>query len=300
MGDISIFTLNISALSSLFRLGVSLLVLFVAARAPLKRKYHYVFMLFLAVGGILQGSSFVYGQLSDNPETYANRVWWTWFATYLREPLLYLFILLFVSSSVNGVSRYTFAGVCAYSFAVIGMLLVDPSLIYTSPRSTPIGFASRTGSLIPYLDPFFGISSLVLIPALLGPAALIHRYRSQKSTVVRGQIKFLLVGMVLFAVGYLAFSLGRYTGGINPRTFFDGAGMVALLVGLRKHGFSAISPVPEIQSKVPLRYNLSQKFSYLSLEPEPKQSLEVFSNLALNENHGLCITRTPPSEIRET
>ncbi len=298
MGEV-IFSLNLIALGWLATLAVSLLTLFYAIRIPLKRTYNYIYILFV-VDTVIWSSLVFYSQTADSTETFYARAWWNLLvgSPPQRLAILYSFTIFFVHSKPGRI-RYTLLPLFAWAFAFIGMLLVDRTLIFSRPRITPIGFGSGPGSLTPYLAPY-AVDITTTIITILIVALLLGHYRLQRSSVTRGQIRYLLGGVLLVAAAAYSFYVAQYLGGISLLSYLSAASIAVMLMGLRKHGFFAITPQPETQSKVPLRFDLAQGASYLAFEPEPKQSFEIFSNLALNGRNGLCITRSFPESIRET
>ncbi|MBI4362972.1 MAG: DUF835 domain-containing protein [Euryarchaeota archaeon] len=59
------------------------------------------------------------------------------------------------------------------------------------------------------------------------------------------------------------------------------------------------TPVSETPSQAPARHTLPPGHLYLAKEERPRRSLEVFTDLATHDTHGLAITRTPPQTIRD-
>ncbi|MBI2127116.1 MAG: DUF835 domain-containing protein, partial [Thaumarchaeota archaeon] len=254
------------------------------------------FLAFTAFAVLWQAAG-TYGYTSPDPGIYTARAWWTYLFSYFRTILLYTFIMVFASPKM-GRLKYTLVPVYGAAFVQIGMLFLDPKLIFTRPRNTPLGFSAGAGLAAPYLNPY-GINLDGVITYGLMIAVLVRRYPFQ-SHILKGQMRYLIAGVTLSAGARFAFYLSQYLAGISLLPYLSSAGAVAILLGLKKHGFFDITPIAEMRSEIPLRYNLSQGFAYLAFEPEPKQSFEVFSNLALNEYYGLCITRSSPSSIRGT
>ncbi len=299
MSGIIVLNITPTVVGGLVRLAITLVTLYYATRIPLKRDYHYAFVAFLAAV-VLWSSLAIYGQGADSVEAYTERTLWTFLvALPIQGALICNMILLFVNLKISQLQKFTLIALYSYVFIIDGILLLYPSALITRGRSTPLGYVAGVGSLTPYLNPY-GVSMAGVIYTLLTIVVLIRYYRSQHSPFVRGQIRYLIPGLFVFFAGYQSYFGAQQYVGINLLPYLTAFGLIIMLVGLSKHGFFAITPVAEMQSKVPLRYNLPQASAYLAFEPEPKQSFEIFSNLALNGYHGLCITRSSPNNISET
>ncbi len=285
-------SLNPLSLGQAVTLLITLLVLLYAVRIPLKRRYHWIYIIFVSDLAVMAGVVAV-AQLDNSAETFLPKMWWAWFlGAPLQLALFYHFALDFISHKMGRVQRYTLWGTYAFLFIWWGMLLWSPDLLLTQPKRTPAGWIVSPGTLTPYLFPF-GISLPSTTVGLLISAALAKHYHSIKSSFKRGRTKYLLVGIILLVTGYLSLSIAIYIGGISLLPFFSVSSAATLLVGLRKYGFFVVTPVTEVSSELQLRYNLSQG-PYLVTETKPNYAFEVFSNFALNGNQGLCISRFPP------
>ncbi|MCS4537799.1 MAG: DUF835 domain-containing protein [Thaumarchaeota archaeon] len=130
-------------------------------------------------------------------------------------------------------------------------------------------------------------------------AVLVWDYHFRPSSLARGQIRFFLTAVLLYALGVFAFALTPYfqTYGLLPYSIT--IALVVLLMGLRKHGFFHIDPLIRKSSNEPIS-NLSKGTSYLAIEPEPKSSFGLLSDAALGGHQTFCITRSSPEIIRKT
>lgn len=274
-----------------------LVALLYAVRAPLKKRYHYVFIVFASVL-IFWTVPTMFSQMTDDPTTAVARAWWGWFGAFARLPLLYTFVLFYTSHRI-GKLWYTLIPVYLFAAIQTALFSIDDSFFRGQPRISQTGFSTGPGTLTPYLNPL-GINIETMILSVPIFVLLARHYNLQQSTVVRSQVRYFIVGSFIFVGGRFSFFIAQVFSGPNLLPFLSAVGVVVMLLGLRKHGFFAVVPVSEPQLGAPLRYNLLQGFSYLAIEPEPKQSFEVFSNLALNEYDGLLITRSSPNSIRDT
>ncbi len=277
---------------------ITLLVLLYAVKIPLKRRYHWIYIIFVTDLAVMAGIVAV-AQLDKSAETFHPKIWWAWFlGAPLQLALFYHFALDFISNKMGRFQRYTLWGTYGFLFIWWGMLLWNPNLLLTQPKRIPVGWVVSPGILTLYLSPF-GISLPSTTVGLLISAALAKHYRSVKSSFTRGRTKYLLAGAILLVAGYISLSIAIYIGGISLLPFFSIASVAALLIGLRKYGFFAVTPVTETPSEQSLIYNLSQG-PYLVIENKPNYSFEVFSNFALNGYQGLCISRFPLEDVHET
>jgi len=299
VNDGIVFSLSPAVVGGLFRLAVASLILIYAIRIPLKRNHHYLFMVFVATIVLWSVLAF-YGQTADNVEAYTERARWTFMLAMAPQyAFLYHSVLHFVSPKLNKPQKFTLFVAYCYVIIINGILMLYPSLLFTRARTTALGYVAGPGSLTPVLNPY-GVSISTVIYTVLITTILVRYFRSRRSPLVRAQIRYLLGGYLIYTAGTLQWFGAQYFGGISLLPYLTSGGLVVILFGLSRHGFSAIIPMAEMQSKVPLRYDLPQGSTYLAFEPEPKQSFEVFSNLALNGHYGLCITRSSPSSIRES
>lgn len=290
-------SLNPLSLGQMVTLLITLLVLLYAIRIPLKRRYHWIYIIFVADLAVMAGIVAV-AQLDKSAEIFFPKIWWAWFlGAPLQLALFYHFALDFISHKRGGFQRYTLWGAYAFLFIWWGMLLWNPDLLLTQPKRIPVGWVVSPGILTPYLFPF-GISLPSTTVGLLISAALAKHYRSVKSAFTKGRTKYFLIGAILLVAGYVSLSIAIYIGGISLLPFFSISSVATLLVGLRKYGFFAVTPVTEAPSKQSLIYNLSQG-PYLVTETTPNYSFEVFSNFTLNGYQGLCISRLSTEDIRE-
>lgn len=291
-------SLNPLSLGQAITLLITLLVLLYAARIPLKRRYHWIYIIFVVDLAVMAGVVAV-AQLDGSAETFLPKMWWAWFlGAPLQLALFYHFALDFISHKMGRVQRYTLWGAYTFLFIWWVMLLWSPDLLLTQPKRTPAGWIVSPGTLTPYLFPF-GISLPSITVGLLISAALAKHYHSIRSSFTRGRTKYLLAGIILLVAGYLSLSVAIYMGGISLLPFLSASSAAALLIGLRKYGFFVVTPVTEVPSEQSLVYNLSQG-PYIMTETKPNYAFEVFSNFALNGYQGLCIGRFPPEDIRET
>jgi hypothetical protein len=128
---------------------------------------------------------------------------------------------------------------------------------------------------------------------------LFRYYRSEKSSLMRGQTRYLIVGLILFFAGFYAFYLTQHIPSIpSLLNVFGAGGDFILLLGLRKKGFYSVKPVAETATaEGPIMYPLEDGRSYLV--HDPKAAFEGFSELVRSGHEGLLITRTVPAEVRK-
>lgn len=277
----------------------SLLVVAYAIRMPWKKRHHWIFIVWLILMVLLFSASFR-AQLSNSAEEFLARIWWgNFFGFPIQMILIYHFILSFVSPRLSKTQLITLFGAYGYALFWWGSLIFDPDLVLGKARLTLTGWIGGRGSLTPYIHPA-GIGLIYVAMDILIFIALFRYYRSTKTPLVKQQIQYLSVGIVILSVAFYSFGLAQYLGGLNIVPYLSPLAMTVLLLGLRKHGFFAITPVAEEPSKTLLGYSLPQGTTYLVLEQDSQHAFMVFRDFAQHGCFGLCISRSSPEKIRET
>ena len=243
-----------------------------------------------------------WAQLADDAETFYSRIWWgNIFGFPFQMVLIYHFILSFTSSRLTKKQMLTLIGAYGYIVFLWGTLIFNPTFIMGTPRLSSTGWIGGAGPLSQYASPY-GIGLIFIACDILIYISLFTFHRSKKSPLLRQQIIYLSFGILILSIAYHSFFLARYLGGLNIVPYLAPVSMGLMLLGLRKHAFFSIAPEPEILqiSRTELVQELKNGFTYLIIEPVPKQSFEVFSNLVLSGYLGLCVSRYSPDKIRET
>jgi hypothetical protein len=175
---------------------------------------------------------------------------------------------------------------------------VDPRFLGNGKWAlNAFGWANGSGTGDVYLRPY-NIDIFVTLIGILAFFLLIRYYRSQKSDLLRGQTKYIIIGLLLFFVGFYSLYISRATGGPNPQDLIGAAGDFILLLGLRKKGFYSVTPMVETATvEGPVRYALEDGRSYLA--HDQKAAFEGFSEAVRRGHEGLLITRIFPTEVRE-
>jgi hypothetical protein len=190
----------------------------------------------------------------------------------------------------------------AYGIATVQLPIAigDSSFFYGKQVLSPFGWAAGPGTSDPYLRPS-GIDVLTAVTGVLVFALLFRYYRSEKSPLVRGQTKYLILGLLFFFASAFAIGISRDLGAAtipNPQAFLASIGDFVLLLGLRRKGFYSVTPVAETATAAaPLKYPLQDGHSYLARDPNT--SFEAFSDLVRNGREGLLITRRYPADVRK-
>jgi len=295
----NIFGLNFEAVSALVRVVVTPIIIYLTIRIPFKRTYHWMFMI-LSLVFLLMASAVVWYELSPDAATAYARVWLldVW-QTRLQAVLIFQFVVYFIARKSNLWQKLVIIGGYAYVIATVELpLAIDPSFITGPSVLSSLGWNSVPGTSDQYLRPY-GIDIFTTVVAVLIFSLLILHYRSEKSPLVRGQTKYLILGIGFFVASAFAVAISRDLGAAtlpNPQQFLAAIGDFILLLGLRKKGFYSVVPVAAT-SPVPILYPLEEGRSYLA--HDAKTSIEAFTNLVRNGREGLLITRTFPDDARK-
>jgi len=304
-----IFGLDVFAIENLLRVVVTLVIIFFTLRIPFKRRYHWMFLV-VEIALLWYTAAAFYNQLAPNAATaYAIGTSWetagNWAYTRVQILLIFQFVVYFVSRRVSLWEKLVLIGGYVYAIATVWVpLVVDPSFLVTTGTdiATPFGWSfPGFGTSGPYLRPD-GIdiyTTLMTIPLFF---LLLRYYRSEKSPLVRGQTKYLIVGLVIFIAGFYVFYVTVYLNessiASSIQNLSGAAGDLVLLLGLRKNGFYSVKPVAETATaEGPIRYPLEDGRSYLARDQ--KSAFEGFSELVRNGHEGLLITRIVPAEVRK-
>jgi len=297
-----IFGLSIGAVIALVRTVVTAVIVVLTLRIPYKRKYVWMFlvvevaMLWYSVASFNEAiapTAATYYTLASTWYTAPNLVY-----TRVQVLLIFQFLVYFVSRRVSLWEKLVLVGGYAYAIATVWVpLVVDPSFLATGAHITVFGWSLNLGTSDPYLRPD-GIdiySTLMAIPIFF---LLFRYYRSEKSPLVRGQTKYLIVGLIIFFAGFYVFYITTYLGGLpSLLNLFSAGGDFVLLLGLRKKGFYSVTPTAETATTaVPIKYPLQEAHSYLA--HDQKAAFESFSELVKSGHEGLMITRTFPQNVR--
>jgi hypothetical protein len=298
-----IFGLDIQAIFSLVRFVVTAVIVVLTIRIPYKTRYHWMFLVveiaLLWYSGWLTyivnaPTGAVFYERQTTLYTAAN-----WVYTRVQVLLLFQFVVYFVSRRVNLWEKIVLVVGYAYAVATVWVpLVIDPSFLATPSSLVSVtGAAGGAGTSYKYLRPD-GIdiyTTLMVIPIFF---LLFRYYRSDKSPLVRGQTKYLIVGMTLFYAGFYAVYFTTGTSLPNLNQFLAAGGDFILLLGLRKKGFYSVKPIAETATaEGPIMYPLEDGRSYLA--HDPKAAFEGFSELVRNGHEGLLITRIVPAEVRK-
>lgn len=227
----------------------------------------------------------------------ASLVWVGVFGPYLQFPLLYLFVVKFVNPNMSKFQKYTLIGAFVWGVFLLAVGLLDTPLVSTAGHRTVIGWTLTAGPLRRFYTPF-GIPVPNTIVGILTLLLLFRYYRSQKSLLMKSQLRYLAVGILIFLAANLTGQVAIFLGLPNFYNLVYSAGSVVLLVGLRRHGSYTLTLTAETAPVVPLRHTLQEGRSYLGRDYQ--ESFQSFSELVKNGYSGLCITRSSPEDIRGT
>jgi hypothetical protein len=302
-----IFGLTTNAIIALVRFVVTAVIIVLTLRIPYKRKYVWMFLI-VEIAMLWFSGWLVYIQNAPTAAAYFERqtTLYTaanWAYTRVQVLLIFQFVVYFVSRKVSLWEKIVLVGGYAYAIATVWVpLVIDPSFLATPDpihTVTVFGVGGGGGTAAPYLRPD-GIdiySTLMAIPIFF---LLFRYYRSEKSPVMRGQTKYLIVGLILFLAGFYVFYLTQNIPTSVPSllNLFNAGGDFVLLLGLRKKGFYSVTPTAETATaEGPAKYPLEEGRSYLA--HDPKAAFEGFSELVRSGHEGLLITRIVPAEVRK-
>lgn len=299
----TVFGLSYGAIAALVRMIVAPIVIVLTLRIPFKRTYHWMFVILSAVmffGGL---SAFVFST-SPNATIAHERVIGL-FIDHTRFQMLvvFQFVVFFVARKVKLWQKLTIVGGYAYIAATVWLPLAlgDTTFLYGNAVEGPLGWNTLGGTSDPYLRPY-GIDIFTSLMGILTLGLLIRYYRSEKSSLVRGQTKYLMLGVVFMLAGFLSVGIARDLGAStlpNLQQELSAAGDATLLLGLRKKGFYSVTPVAESsEATAAPKFSLAEGRSYLA--DDPKNAFVAFTELVRSGRSGLCITRTFPDTVRKT
>ena len=292
------FGLNLMEVFLLARILITVPIIFLTLRIPFKRTYHWMFLA-TSLAWLYYSSVLLYAQTVPDVADYVPISHWLYFVSNRGQTLL---VFLFVAFYVSPKLKTWMKAVTVVSVAYIAItnwipMFVDVSFIQGNPVVTATGYVAATGTSDAYLKPgtFDIYNTVMLIPIFY----LLYRYyRSQSSPLVRGQIKYLVLGITIFAISGYATAIARSTGGPNLGQLIAAPGDLVLLLGLLKKGFYSVTPrSEEAKTSAPPKYHLEDAHSYLV--NDPKIAFEAFSELVRSGRQGLLITRTFPDNVRK-
>jgi hypothetical protein len=296
-----IFGLNFLAFFALIRVVVTLIIAFFTLRIPFKKNYHWMFLA-VSIVIIWHSAIWVYLQTATTAAELPFRVFLLDLAqSRFQALIIFQFVVYFVSRKVS--RRMKAVLVAGYAFVIAALWIpdaVDPGFLgKTTWALTVFGWQNGPGTGDTYLRPY-GVDLFDTTMAALSVALLVIYYRSQTSELLRGQTKYLIIGILIIFLGLFSTAYSRYIGGTSYPSLQDPIGMVGdfvLLVGLMKKGFYSVTPVSETAPPIPITYPLEEARSYLA--SDTKQSFEAFTGLVRNGHEGLGITRIFPDQVRK-
>ena len=187
----------------------------------------------------------LYSSVASSSAEYLTRTWLiNWVNSPVQFLLIYQFVVYFVVTKTTRWQTYVLVGGYVFIAATNWIpLLVDPSFVVTTPHLTPTGLIAGLGTDAPYLIPD-NINLFVTAMAILSFYLLFRYYRSDKSLLVRGQIKYLTMGIALILIGsYVHFISSSYPSLPNLQNLIAGGGDFILFLGLRRKGFYSVTPI---------------------------------------------------------
>ncbi|MDA4127825.1 MAG: DUF835 domain-containing protein, partial [Thaumarchaeota archaeon] len=295
-----IFGLSVSAIFSLARLVVTPVIIFFTLRIPFKRNYHWMFLIW-TICTLWLTAFLSLAQLSTDVATAweFNKLAGFFAGTTFGTTLVFQFVVYFVSRRASPWQKLVLVG--GYTFVAATRWIpafIDPSFISSPPHLTIFGWTLGSGTGAVYLMPS-GIDLYDTGMTILTFYMLFRHYRSDKSPLVRGQTRYLIVGLLFGLMSdYAHFIQVDVTGGPSFAQLFGSAESLVLLLGLRKKGFFSATPVVETTAGEPIKYPVEDGHAYLGLGQ--KTSFMLLSDLVRGGRNGLCITTTPPDEVRLT
>ena len=293
-----LFGLTITGIFTLIRIVVTLVVIFFTIRIPFKRRYHWTFLI-LSLGFFYYSAAQLYATTVPDATIYVGRLLWIYLCSNrLLTLLIFQFVVYFVSGEPNKWMKYVLASGYGY-VAVTNWVpfLIDPAFVLTKGFETATGYVSGPGTSDQYLKPF-GIDLYVTLMAVPTFYLLLRYLYSQKLPLVRGQTKYLILGLLFVFISAYAVQFARITGGPNLGNLIATPCDFILLLGLMKKGFYSVTPTAETSAAVaPIRYPLVDGRSYLA--HDSRAAFEDFTSLVRSGHQGLLITRTFPDDVRK-
>jgi len=298
--------LNGVQLGYIILIAIVLIALVYMALVPFKRRYQYAFIIFLILG-VLFSAGGIWVQFANDSATYISRVWWlhAFNPNVVQIVLLSTVVFLYLYPKPTRIQKTKLT--IPYVWLVIweGIVFFVPGALYTAPgRLDPTGWQYTLGWLAPYFR-FFGFNlglgaTVGMFLGLFMFAEVFRRYRAQKSPLVRRQMAFLLLGVSLWVfMSPLGPGISVYAG-TSLASYVYSSGELLLLLCVVKQGFYRVTPIVETGAASPLSSQPSPRLeegqSYLGIDSA--KSLRIFADLVKGGRNGLCMTRTPPHEVR--
>jgi len=298
----SFFGLNFVGFTGLLRILLTAAIIILTIRIPFKRTYHWMFLVLDAVT-LLFVLQLFYFSLSPDAATAYARVWLlSVLGTRFQDVVLLQFVIYFVARKVKLWQKLVLIGGYAYVTVTVWVPLAigDTSFVIGKAVLTSLGWNDGPGTSDPYLRPY-GLDLFTAVTTVLIFALLFRYYRSENSPLARGQIKYLVLGIIFYVASAFAAGISRDLGVTtipNPQQLLGAAADLILLLGLRRKGFYSVTPAAETATSTePMRYPLEDGRSYLS--HDPKAAFEAFSEHVRGGHEGLLITRTFPEDVRK-
>jgi hypothetical protein len=297
-----VFGLSLDALFALFRVVVTAAIVIFTLRIPFKRNYHWAFLAWNF--SFLWGTGFAF--LAQSSTTAAAALSWyhpfQFFGQSAIQVLLaYQFVIYFISPKPARWQKYLLIGGYVWTAALLWVPgFIDPSFLVTTPHLTQFGWTTGPGLDAPYVVPggvdYFFTAMVVIIFYLL-----LQHYRSERSSLKKGQTKYIIVGTFFIIIGTYQHYIASYIGAQNIpilQNLISAPGDLISLFGLRRKGFYSAAPVAETATiSKPIKYDLEDGRTYLA--QDPKGAFESFSYLVRSGRQGLMITRTFPEAVRK-
>ncbi len=295
---LNLFGYNFEMVLALARVLVITGIIVLTLRIPFKRKYHWMFLV-MNVVLLAYVVAVVYFEASPDGSTLLDRAWTVFVPhTRLQSLVIFQFVVYFVGRKVDRWIKLVLAAGYAYVVATVWIPIVfDPSFVFApSAIQDRFGWITGRGTSDAFLRPE-GIDVFITAMGVLTFYLLFRYYRHEKSPLVRGQTRYLIVGLVFVIAGAYAYTIARYSGEPNLQNFVAAVGDVILLLGLRKKGFYSVTPVVETArpSRV-MRLSPEEGRCYLARDAEV--ALQSFAELVKNGRNGFCITRSSPQFVR--
>ena len=299
-----LFGLNIAAIFALARILVTIPIILLTLRIPFKRNYHWIF-LGINIDFLFFAACSLYSQVATEAATAKIGESLSFFTgSRLQVLLIFLFVVYFVGRRPALWEKVVLTVGFAYVMASVWVpLVIDYGFVQGNPVLTSTGWAPAPGTSAAYLAPS-GVDIYFTIMAILIYFLLFRHYSSAKAPLVKGQAKYLIIGMSFIFIGsYQHFiQQAAFPNGYNLPTLqqlLSAVGDSVNLVGLRRKRFYSVVPTHEASTTAePVKYPLLDSRTYLADNPE--NAFRAFSGLVKNGRDGLCVTRNFPDTVRKT
>jgi hypothetical protein len=223
--------------------------------------------------------------------SYGSRIFLT--GGFLSAPVYLVFTLFFPSKSRLSSNIYIIGLIVVLSTIVMSMNWFTDLLI-SSAGLHPWGYSPEYG-------PFYPVAALLHLSFTVAGLIIISRtYLKTEIIIVRNRAKFIIIGtMVPIIFGSPSNVIMPLLGisQVELASTFTIVMGAFIAIAIIKYKVM-ITPVAEEKKTSNVEFKLKGGAGYLIEEEKPEQSFQIFVDLVTHGAHGLCVTRSPPDEVR--